>query len=243
MLNLSKKYYNKILIICVLNEINNNDNKKLKDYLYNISNIEFVILLFSDYKKNYESKIKNKINNFTYIELKKKYLSSYKESHKLIYNPDNYYNSLIQLYQVVIGINFLINYINYYNIYFDVICKTRFDAKYYDDFYPHIIKSKNILDILSFNEQNKILIKKYMINYNIKNIDDLIEFNKINKLSDPYSHIKDEHFALSFGGMVCYNYNSLENIKNNNFKNILYSFDDYYYFSNQDTFLHLCTRI
>jgi hypothetical protein len=39
--------------------------------------------------------------------------------------------------------------------------------------------------------------------------------------------------------MVCYNYESLENIKNHGIQNILYSFNDYFYFAKTDVFFKL----
>ena len=163
-----------------------------------------------------------------------------------IKDPDGYStrHTWIQYHQLNIGIETLLTYIKENNIDFHFICKTRFDSKYPIDFLPHIPSSNNILDILSFNEENKDKIIHSMNAYNIKNIDELVKFNENTRLMPPRGHIPIEHYALCFGGRVCYNYKTLKNINTNNNDiinkdNILYSFNDYYYFSNLNTFIKL----
>ena len=76
-----------------------------------------------------------------------------------------------------------------------------------------------------------------MRKYNIKDINDIINFNTYTRLLTS-THIPIEHSALCFGGRVCYNYKSIENITVST-DNIMYSFNDYYFFSNKNTFMKL----
>lgn len=238
MINLSKTKYATVFVICVLNPVSENDNIELNNFL-NINNISNIVI---DYSSNdYQDLFNNKCQNIKMEEMIKVYFSNQKHAHRGIPDPKLYSSNctFIQYYQLLLGINALKQYINETNIHFDTICKTRFDCKYPNDFYPHIPEYDNIMKTISFNEYNFNIIQKKMDNYKLRTFEDLILFNKKNRLILPYGHISSNHGGLSIGGMVCYNYESLENIKTNGNKNIMYSFNDYFYFAKSDVFLKL----
>jgi hypothetical protein len=117
----------------------------------------------------------------------------------------------------------------------NVVFTTRFDIQYPQFFYPHVPDSKNILDILSFNEYNKKLILETMEEFNLKNIDDLIQFNKYSKIILPNCHIEKKKHNISFGSDYFHNYVTLERIKGGN-KNMIYSFSCLFHFGTIDAF-------
>jgi hypothetical protein len=171
-----------------------------------------------------------------------KYFATPKHAHQGIPDPKQYsYNhTLVYFHQLQVGIRALKEYISSTNTLFDIICKTRYDSKYPEEFYPHIPKYENdILKTVAFNQHNYHIIKKNMADYRLTTIDDLIAFNKETRLPIPYGHLPNEHAGLGLGGMVCYNYEALERIKETATNHILYSFNDYFYFANTHTFLKL----
>ncbi len=240
MINLSKTKYANIFVVCVLNPVNEKDNIELNIFL-NINNISNIIIDYSSYKNDYENEYNKKCQNKKMKEMIETYFSNQKHAHRGIPDPKLYSANctFIQYYQLQLGIKELQKYINETNTHFDIICKTRFDCKYPFDFYPHIPQYDNILNTISFNEYNFNIIQKKMDSYNLCTFEDLILFNKKNRLLPPYGHISSNHGGLSTGGMVCYNYESLENIKNHGIQNILYSFNDYFYFAKTDVFFKL----
>lgn len=236
MYQLSKKYYNKILVICILNSNEfDTDHSKLKSY-FNELNSESIICNYKNYTDKYNEIIKQKLSNPLYLKQKEKYFSSYKNAHIGLPDPDSYTknNACAQQHQIQIGIEHMLEKYTYD---FDICMKTRFDAKYPENFYPHIPTNGNILDNLAFNAHNKNKILERMKENKINSFEKIVEFNKNNKINPPNSHIYSKHDALSFGGMVCYNYESLYNIHNNGFNHILYAFNDYYFFSKKDDFV------
>lgn len=234
LINLSKKEY-EIYIFCILNSNEENDFINLNKYLSELQINYYEIIDYKKYKDLFFEIANQKLNNPNFLKLKEKYFSKYLHSHVGLNNPENYFlNHFIQHHQLKIGIE----YLKKKNIIFDVIFKTRFDAKYHDNFYPKIINNDDLLNVISFNPENKTKISNSMNKNNISTFDELINFNKNKRINAPLSHLDIEDYALSFGGRVCYNYESLDNIKNN-INNILYSFNDYYFFSNHETFLKL----
>ena len=240
MVNRSKRIYENVFVVCVINPVSETDISNVSIYLdtHNISNI---IIDYSSHQSEYQDQCNLKFENPKMEQMIAKYFSEPKHAHSGIGDPKTYsYNcTFIQYYQLQLGIKALNKYINETNIQFDIICKTRFDCKYPFDFYPHIPVKDNIIHTLAFNTHNLNIIQNNMANYNLRTFDDLISFNKHTRLQMPFGHIPNEHCGLSFGGMVCYNYESLENIQYSGIKNILYSFNDYFYFAKADVFLKL----
>lgn len=234
---LSKQHYNFLYVICVLNSNNVDDYSILTDF-FNDLNINVQFVNYSLYLEEYKTDCNKKIINDKYINLKNNNSSAC----KAITDPDGYStrHTWIQYHQLKIGIETLSKFITDSGIDFKFICKTRFDSKYPSGFFPHIPTNTDTLTKLSFNPQNKDKILNSMHKYNIKNIDELISFNENIRLKLPMVHIPIDHYALCFGGRVCYNYKSIKNIceKGNN-DDILYSFNDYYYVSNKNTFMKL----
>lgn len=224
MINLTKTKYKLVHCIFILNPTSKNDVNQLNIFL-NINSISHCIIDFSTLESEFKEKCKKKCEDPKMQKMVKIYYSTPKHAHQGISNPYEYsYNStFIQYYQLYIGIKELQTYINSSGTKFDVVCKTRFDCKYPASFYPNIN-----------NKLYNTITQKVD-----ENIDELIEFNKTHRLPLPFGHIPEMHAELSFGGRVCYNYTSLQNIKNNGFSNILYSFNDYFYFGNKCTFLKL----
>ncbi len=224
MINLTKTKYKLVHCIFILNPTSENDVNQLNNFL-NINSISHCIIDFSTLETEFKEKCIKKCEDPKMQKMVNIYYSTPKHAHQGISNPYEYSCNctFIQYYQLYIGIKELQTYINSSGTNFDVVCKTRFDCKYPASFYPNI--------------NNKL--------YNTitpkvdENIDELIEFNKTHRLPLPFGHIPETHAELSFGGRVCYNYTSLQNIKNNGFSNILYSFNDYFYFGNKCTFLKL----
>jgi hypothetical protein len=158
-------------------------------------------------------------------------------AHKEILDPINCSNSIrIQFHQISIGVKKILEYQTTKNIQFDILFKTRFDVKYPDNFYPYIPDSHDIINLITFNNNNKELAVKSMNNNNISTMDELIEFNKSNKITLPNCLIQDlTHWDISFGGGYNYNYISLELIKNGNL-DIVYSFSQFFEFGKLSAF-------
>jgi hypothetical protein len=229
----SKKYYGLIYVICILNSNDDNEHRRLLLF-FNELNIDVQIVDYTKYSDEYTRESLNKINNSEYIKLK--------ESNPIaclaIKDVDGYSirHTWIQYHQLKLGISALDKYMNDSDIEFSMVCKTRFDSKYPIGFFPHIPSTTDPLSTLSFNLHNKEVIQECMNKNSIKDIDGIINFNESTRLLS--SHIPIEHSALCFGGRICYNYKSIKNIKEST-DNILYSFNDYYFFSKKDTFMKL----
>jgi hypothetical protein len=245
-LNLCITKYSKILIICVLNSDNLDDITRLESYFLLFKIHDFVIINYNEtYKKNLEQIVKNKINDSRFLYIKEKYLSIDIPNVDGIKNDinrlsGNLFNQFNQYYQLNIGITELLKYQVKYNIIFNITMRTRFDIKYPDNFYPHMPKTQNIIDIITFNNFNKKKLLKSMKKFNLFNITDIINFNKIKKIIPNWRIINPYEYYLSMGGDYFYNYISLQNIyEKNDFDNILYSFGDFFYFANTNTFIKL----
>lgn len=240
MISLSKTYYINIIVICILNSNIPSDYKDIELY-FNKLDIQHVIINYTQYRDVYNLELNRKFNDSRYLFFKDTYFSSGKDAHRGLSDPDNYCktSSCIQQHQVKIGIECLNKYSINNSINFDIIMKTRFDSKYPYDFCPHIPSDTTMINTLSFNQHNKDILINSMKQYGIKDIDGLIDFNTRTRLILPKGHIDHSHRGLSFGGMVCYNYKSLINIKEEGIENILYSFNDYYYFAKKKTFFKL----
>jgi hypothetical protein len=228
-----KKHYEMVYVICILNSNNSDDYNQLSLFFNNLD-IKVQIIDYTKYSDEYMCDSFNKINSPEYIKFKESNLKACLS----IKDPDGYSirHTWIQYHQLKIGITTLDKYIRDTGIDFNIVCKTRFDSKYPTEFFPHIPSSTDALTILSFDAYNKDKILESMEKYNIKDINDIINFNKQLRLRSP--HIPIEHSALCFGGRVCYNYKSIENIIVST-DNIMYSFNDYYFFSNKNTFMKL----
>jgi hypothetical protein len=257
-LNRCINYYSKILIICVVNSNDENEYKKLSKYFsqftplnrepimgtdsnlrrYNLFDVIFINYTDEIFKEEYKIKIEEKYNNPNFIKIREEYLKLNTSAHKEIPDPKTSENSIrIQFHQISIAVKKLIEYQNQNNISFDVTFKTRFDIKYPEYFFPHIPKSKDILDILSFNEYNKQLLVNSMKAHNLYTLDDLIHFNKSQLITLPDCRVmNNHHWDLAFGGDYQYNYLSLEYIKNGE-SNIVYSFGSFFEFGKTSSFL------
>jgi hypothetical protein len=201
-----------------------------------------MIIDYSLYRDEYETTCKTKFENPIFHKMVEKYFATPKHAHQGISDPKQYsYNhTLVYFHQLQVGIRALKQYMSSKNTLFDIICKTRYDSKYPDEFYPHIPNDDNdIIKRVAFNEDNYHIIKNNMTDYRLTTIDDLIAFNKQTRLPIPYGHLPNEHAGLGLGGMVCYNYESLERIKETGTRDILYSFNQCFVFSNTHTFLKL----
>ena len=194
------------------------------------------IIDFSVHESEFKKKCIEKCKDNRMQQMVNIYYSAPRHAHRGLPNPYEYTSAFVQYYQLYLGLNELQSYINNAGIDFDIVCKTRFDCKYPDLFYPHIPSYNDIIQTLCFN--NRVILQK-LYEHNLTNIDNLIQFNLNNRLPLPFGHIANFHAGLSFGGMMCYNYQSLQNIKNNGLSNILYSFNDFFYFGKKDTVFKL----
>lgn len=194
-IEISKKKYNLIHVICILNSDNLEDYNKLKIF-FNEINITLQIINYTLYEHDYKNECINKIKNNKFIELKN---NNNFACRNIGGNPDEYSikHSWIQFHQLKIGIDTLLKYIENTKIEFHIVCKTRFDSKYPTDFFPHIPESNNFIDIISFNDHNKIKIINSMNENNIKNMNELINFNKNTRLHLPHIPLKDYALCLA----------------------------------------------
>ena len=229
MLNLSKKSYTNILIICVIS--GNFNETTITDY-FNKLNVSFLIIDYNKYIPIFNSRINQKINSEEYTKRKTEYLSYFNHAHYEI-KEDNYINHSYQYHQLEIGINELLLYEKKNNITYDVIMRTRFDAQYIKDFNPNFPKTfeKKIL----FNELNVELYNKTIQKYKIA---DIVDFLKNQQIELPLCRINLDYISVTFGGDYYYNYKSIENIMNGS-DDILYAFNDYVYFAKREIFLKL----
>ncbi len=237
MINLTKTKYKLVHCICVVNPTSNTDIERLSNYLTK-NNVSCSIIDFSEYDAEFKKKCAEKCKDNRMQQMVNIYYSAPRHAHRGISNPYEYScnSTFIQYYQLYIGLKTLRTYINNTGTDFDIVCKTRFDCIYQESFYPHVPTCDNIIESICF--YNTTIMNK-LHEHNITNLDDLIQFNLYNRLPLPYGHITEYHAGLSFGGMVCYNYQSLQNIKNHGLTNVLFAFNDYYYFGNKNTFFKL----
>jgi hypothetical protein len=243
MIKISKEKYKNVFVVCVVNPSHMQEVDKLNQFFI-INEIDNKIIDYSLYKNEYEKKCKDKIDD-PRIQIRiEQYFSKPKDAHRSINNIKEYsYNHLlVQFHQLQIGIQQLKKYIEESKTEFDIICKTRFDCMYPVEFYPHIFdynEKKDLMNVIGFNQHNTNIITTSMKEHGLLSLTDLIQFNKETRLSIPYGHLPYQHRGLGLGGMVCYNYESLENIQKNGIDNILYSFNDFFYFAKTSVFLEL----
>ena len=241
-LNRCVTHYNKILVICVINSNDETDYKKLTEYFSTFNLLDVILINYTDDKYNVEMEttMNKKYNSEIYNTIYNKYKILNTQGFQEIPEPKTTQNSIkIQFHQISLAVKKLIEYQSENEISFDVTFQTRCDIKYPDNFFPHIPKSNDILDILSFNEENKQLLMNSMKAYNLHTLDDLINFNKTNPIKPPNCRIKDKHhWNLSFGHEYVANYQSLEHIKNGN-SNIIYSFGTNFNFGKTSNFVLL----
>jgi len=238
----SKKHYSYIYVVCVVNASGSSEITKLDEYM-NRRVDGHIIIDYSTKFSELESEIQKKISDPVFLACKANYLAKTPNyAHISIGEPGAYdtpesygrKSTWIIQYAFKLGFESLRNHISETGIVFDIVMRTRFDGCYPAGFYPHMPTGKYVL---SFNEENHSQIERSM---NQLGIHDLIKFNKETRLVLPNVHTPIYHYAVTFGGRICYNYESLENIIHNaEIDNILYSFGSIYEFSNQSTMLKL----
>jgi hypothetical protein len=244
MVQLSKPYYDIITVFCIVNATHPSEMDKLDGFFRRLE-IDYQLDDFSQYAEELERKAIEKIEDERFKKLKSKYFESFRDAHRGLSNPEQYFlnHTKYQYYQLKKGIEILESYCQEKTHTFDVVFKCRFDSSYPEGFYPHLHEPSNQNDIekISFNKHNQSIIEKSMEKYALHTKEDLLEFNQKNRVLLPRSHLSFDHHGLSMGGMVCYNYESLERLfgDEKEYENILYSFNDYYFFSNWVTFMKL----
>lgn len=240
LINECKKKYKLIYIICVVSdEIDN----KLIDLLQSLS-IFYKIISYNDKKYNLElMQINNNIyNNYTYQNRKYKYENENNFANKNLVDVDAYmyHSGHFQFHQLKIGIDHATIIENEFNIKFDIFMRTRFDVKYPTNFVP------TILDIQ--NENNESVIENILFYNNyikqqcysrIGNINNLVNYLKTAKIELPECTVRNNDLYISFGGVYLYNYKVVNNICTNSCTNILYAFNDSYFFGKSDIFKKL----
>ena len=234
----TQQNYKDIFVVCVLNSP---DHIRISNFFKEL-NIKHLIVDFQRYNNTYLHNAWVKLHNPQYLVLKNKYLAS-ETNAKYEIGGDNIDRILetrvfIQSYQLEVGITHLLDYERANNTQFDIICKTRFDLRYPPDFYPHMPNHTDIFDKINFNKTNRTLFDTKCAELNITNMDELIEFNKKNIVNVADARINYDYGDISFGSMYCYNNYALENIKNGK-EDILYAFNDFFFFGKRDTFLKL----
>jgi len=233
MLNLSKKSYTNILIICVIS--GNFNETTITDY-FNKLNVSFLIIDYNKYIPIFNSRINQKINSEEYTKCKTEYLSYFNHAHYEInikYSNDVPIKHSYQYHQLEIGINELLEYEKKYNIIYDVIMRTRFDIPYHKNFYPHF--PNTILRKLLLTDTNIELYNKIIQKYKIA---DIVDFLKNQQIELPLCRVNLDYVSITFGGDYYYNNKSVENIMNGS-DDILYAFNDYVYYAKRNVFLKL----
>jgi len=250
MIERTKQHYNNIFIVCVLNSGNHD---QVTSYLNSI-NVKHITVDYPHYTGMYFYEVAEKQKLPEYTRLKDIYMASTTNSlaKNDIWDPDTWTreHTYIQSHQLKIGLMHLRDYENGNNIKFDVICKTRFDISYPADFYPHILALPDsgtggateivtdILDVITFNKTNRDYLNDVMDKFGLKTIDDLITYNK-EKQPTLECRVNGYDRHLNFGSVYCYNYHSLEGIKKNGSRNILYALNDLCFFGGRDVFYKL----
>jgi hypothetical protein len=232
LIKLSKANYTNIVIVTVIN--GEYDENMVKN-TFDILSVPLVIVDYNNYIQEYNDMVDSKINSEEYQKLKHDYFQKNTSATREVYNiDDNTRFNSIQPHLIKVGIDTLLDYEKENNIKYDVIMKTRFDMAYPDTFYPNIPEG-TLLSKLTFNESLKDKFLKGLKENNL-DIDSLIPFLKNQKINSDNCRINMALLQISFGGDFCYNYKSLENILNGS-DEILYSFNDFYFFGKRDIFL------
>ena len=236
MIEVSKKKYKKIHIIIIISGNFSKENINFFIEKLNSINITCDKYIYEDYNILSNNYNKNRIKLEKYIELKNNYMKQNNNAHNEIFDPDEYISSrTIQFHQLEIGIEKLIKYELINDINFDVIMRTRFDVLYDKLFYPHIHSSdSNLVDKILLNENIKNIFKNtFKVDVLSENY---ISYLKNNKIELPECRVKIRDISL--GSAYFNNYISIQNIKKGN-NDILYCFNDYYFFGKKDVFLKL----
>ena len=243
MLLLSKKQYSNLLIIFVLNTSDVNDINIIKQFCDN-NNLNNIIIQYglNTYKNDFKNKNSQKILNHKYQNIKHNYLNLNNNAKKEIINIDEYlFKSSVQYHQLKVGINELLQYEKNNNILFDVIMRTRFDVYYQELFYPKVYDINDELYYkIFYNNINLDLAYKTCNKLNINTVNQLCSFLSKQKINLPNDRINFDLINVSLGGWNYYNSQSLNNIINGN-NDILYSFNDFFYFGKRDVFIKLCS--
>ena len=240
-IELSKQYYYYILIIAIVSANDNQECKQLQE-LFDSMSSNYIIINYNTkkYRDEFNTLNHNKIKSEKYMEIKSNYLKSDNNAKNEILNVENSVNRFSkQFHQLQIGISKLLEFETLHKITFDIIMKTRFDVYYPPNFYPHVFdKSECLLKKLLFNDTNIDLFQSCMQTNNISNLDELIQFIKQQEIKLPKCRINFDYINMTFGGWNYYNYTALENILDGN-DDILYSFNDFFYFAKRSVFLKL----
>jgi hypothetical protein len=226
-INKSKSVYSRIVLIMVIS----GDYKSylLSELFKNISDLYLLIINYNEYEDHMLEYVEKLKNNSSFIKICQAYLNSSNYAKKEISDPSVYIIGVMrQLYQVRIGIDSINQYERNNKIKFNVIMKTRFDIAYPEDFYPHI-PGGSLIDKISFNGMG--------ISFNTHNIEEYIIWLKQQQIILPNCRVSCD-FSKSFGGAYMYNYQSLENISKGD-DNILYCFNDHFFFSKREVFVKL----
>jgi hypothetical protein len=237
MVNLCKMNYQKILFFVIISD-ENYDKDSVKDFFTELS-CDFVIVDFINYETEYIDYVNKKMNTEQFKKLKEDYFSRGSAALNYVYNIED--NTLLynrQPYQLKVGIKTLLDYENEKDCKFDIIMRTRFDMTYSETFFPYL-PSGSIFNKLLFDDELKSRFLKKMKKYNIPlDYHSLVDFIKTQKYLDSCSLVNLDVADLTLGGHFCYNYPSVENIINGS-DDILYMFNDFYYFSKREIFLKL----
>ena len=241
----TKEKYSKILLVCILNVIEPNDISILKCFCHE-NNVNNIIINYNTeiYKDELMKILLEKSLNDKYIKIKNEYLnteSNNKAKNEInITNIDDYlFISSIQFHQLKIGIYNMYKYERNNNIIFDVIMRTRYDAYYPDLFYPKVYDdNENIIKKVFYNNININFYNEISKNLKINNINSLLNFLMEKKIILPEERINYNLVNISLGGTYYYNSLSLKNIIDGD-NNILYSFNDWFYFGKRSVFLNL----
>ena len=240
-IQLSKQYYGYILIIVIVSADDNQECKQLQE-LFDFMSINYLIINYNskNYRDEFNTINNNKIKTEKYIEIKFNYLNSYNHAKNEIFNIEDSLNKFSrQFHQLQIGISKLLEFESTHNITFDILMKTRFDVYYPPNFYPHLFhESECLLKKLLFNDTNIDLFQSCMRSNNIQNLEDLSQFIKQQEIKLPKCRINFDYINMTFGGWNFYNTIALENIINGS-DDILYSFNDFFYFAKRSVFLQL----
>lgn len=237
LLDTSKNIFN-ILVIVVLSS---HEQNLLENY-FTLQNISFTIINYSTkkYLDEFNTINSNKIKSEKYMEIKSNYLKSDNQAKNEILDIDyNLTKISRQFHQLQIGISKLLEFESTHKITFDILMKTRFDVYYPPNFYPHVFdESECLLKKLLFNDTNIDLFQSCMQTNNIQNLEELSVFIKQQEIKLPKCRINFDYINMTFGGWNYYNYTALDNILHGN-NDILYSFNDFFYFAKRSVFLKL----
>jgi hypothetical protein len=237
MLNKCKEQYNLFVIVV----LSSGEEEFLHHYL-DSHNISFMIINYNSniYQHELKQIHQRKIFQPKYVQIKRNYLKSNNDAKQEIYNVDfDVERFSRQFHQLQIGLETMQELENQHQIKFDMVMKTRFDVYYPPDFYPHgFDSSESVERKLLFNDTNLDLFQQTIKKYNIHNIPECLEFIKQQFIQLPKARINFDMINMTFGGWNFYNSIAVENIMNGS-NNVLYAFNDFFYFARRDVFIKL----